>query len=315
MANPPRDRKAQEERAVLMMDEPKRPLPQPVMNQQAPQQPQPKAEPKQKKEEKPKMHWSDYTLMPGRKGIDQQKIDDPANLQNLPTPKNQSLEPKATQEQNKQTEKKDTAKSKQPSIEQAEVKATEKLIQKEKIEKPTMFQDQGAPSAVSKQKASEEQPFIPAKQRTPIEDQNPYDYVPSPKRTISFKDINLGFDHAQQTIGNNANLIQQGKSFETPDAVSLKHLTYYNQCAGMMRTAFATHPQARLRPYPTNKRFLFTVTVDRQGNQIGFRVVTGSGDQMLDKIISESVQSVTLFPQVPNFIEDNPFVMRWTFLH
>ncbi len=139
--------------------------------------------------------------------------------------------------------------------------------------------------------------------------------MPQPSRVISFQDLNLGFDNRYATIGNNANLIQQGITIAAPDEVSLKHLTYYNQCAGMMKTAFATHPQTHLRQNATGKRYRFDLVVDRQGNQLEIRVIQGSGDMILDRIIQESIASIRMFPKVPSFIPDSPFVMRWTFLH
>ncbi len=306
------------DRAILMLDEPKNKS----MQQTALPAPQTSID-KKKQEPKPKHKLTDFTLIPGRAGIDKQQLDDPANLKNLPTPENQHLKKQLENKMPKtdplkkefqepeDLDKTEIEESPEPTIAQ---KAIEKI---ENI--PTAL-----PSSVSiidqkNENKIQEKSTINSKKSKKIRiipnEQNPYEYTPNPSREISFKNLNLGFDINAPTIGNNAHMIQQGITFAAPDEVSLKHLTYYHQCAGMMKTAFATHPQVRLRPYATGKRFRFDITVDRKGNQINFVTIQGSGDMILDKIIQESIQSVTMFPNVPNFIEDNPFVMKWTFLH
>ena len=299
--------------AILMMDQPKK---QPIQQQTTPTI---NKQPIVKKPEKSKHNLHDFTLIPGRAGIDQQKLDDPANLKNLPTPENQHL--KKELKHNKTNT--DSIKKQFQEPENLDKKETEESLEETVAEKT-----ENRPPILSSCVSiidQENQTKIQEKSKTnnknhkklridPIE-QNPYEYTPNPSREISFKNLNLGFDINASTIGNNAHMIQQGITFAAPDEVSLKHLTYYHQCAGMMKTAFATHPQVRLRQYATGKKFRFDITVDRKGNQINFVTIQGSGDMILDKIIQESIQSVTMFPNVPNFITDDPFVMKWTFLH
>ena len=314
-------KKETQDHAILMMDEPKKQQtsPQPPAPSTPPQKKETKKEEKAEEKHTPKP--SDYTLIPGRQGINKQNLDDPQNLRNMPKPEEQKLEKKAKiEKQEKKTE---------------EIAPKEKIEQKEQVKsdpKPIELQDSKSllaqPTSKTttpikpltefidqEQKKSSIKEKLKKEFRTPIEQQDPYEFVPQPSRVVSFQDLNLGFDNRYATIGNNANLIQQGITIAAPDEVSLKHLTYYNQCAGMMKTAFATHPQTHLRQNATGKRFRFDLVVDRQGNQLELRVIQGSGDMILDRIISESIASVKMFPKVPSFIPDSPFIMRWTFLH
>lgn len=288
------------DRAILMMDEPKK---QPVQTQPQQQAPAPAQKKEIKKEEKPKEKeqpkWSDYTLVPGRQGINQQNLQDPQNLQNMPKPEEQKLEKKEKSKIQEPVQEQIPQQIEKPKNDLSATKSAKALNQ---------FLDQ------DKKKSSIKE-ILKKEFKTPISEQDPYEFVPQPSRIISFQDLNLGFDNRYATIGNNANLIQQGITIAAPDEVSLKHLTYYNQCAGMMKTAFATHPQTRLRQNATGKRFRFDLVVDRQGNQLELRVIQGSGDMILDRIIQESIASIRIFPKVPSFIPDSPFVMRWTFLH
>jgi hypothetical protein len=287
------------DRAILMMDEPKKQI----------QAKQTVTNPTVKKEEPPKplpkTRHTDYTMVPGRQGIDLQNLIDAKNLKNLPKPQEQTVEKKAVQ----------------PIPEQKEEQIEKKEIKKEETAKSENFIKpiENLPSAV---KIMHEHNMQPQQEKlekksaqAPTPKQDPYKFVPQEKSPISFKNLDLGFDLSYKTIGNNRNLIQQGITIAAPDEVSLKHLTYYNQCAEMMKNAFATHPQVRHRPYATGKRFRFDLTVDRQGHQLKLTVLVGSGDDLLDKIIKESVESVHMFPKVPSFIDDIPFVMHWTFLH
>ncbi len=297
--------KQNNETYILMDDSKQQMMPKPIPSQQpTPKQPsqqsQPIPEPKQQR------HWSDYTLVPGRKGVDEQKIDDPTDLQNLPTPQNQGQKTKSST-----TAKTNTSKSTDQKLDVSDQPPSEpKSTMHHQIENKTI-NESSSKTLNTKENQSSAQP----KNRIPIQNQNPYDFVPKSSRSISFKDLGLGFDNQYQTIGNNANLIQAGKTFETPDPMALKHLTYYNQCAEMMKTEIAIHHQARLCPYRSGSRFTFKITVDRNGRLLNFRAIQSSGSQILDKVLSESVQSVKLFPPVPKFIIEDPFIMTWTFLH
>lgn len=309
-------KKPKQEQAILMMEPPKQ---KPITTLARPAKPAP-SKPEPKKAQAPKTrHWSEYTLVPGSQGVNKQNIENPQDLSNLPTPKNQMLQPKQDQKKSEQSasDQQELIKPSQKSLPKEQPKEAQKIIDEtlhgKAIAKP-IEQKQPKSTALDNRTGNNDSEIL-SRKKTPLKEQNPYDFVPQPKRLISFQDTKLGFDNSVPTIGNNPHLIQQGRTFETPDAVSLKHLTYYNQCAEMMKTAIATHPQRHLRVYPTGKRFLFAITVDRTGRQLSLSVVQGSGDSILDRILIESVQSIALFPQIPNFIEDNPFTMRWTFLH
>lgn len=311
-------KKETQDRAILMMDEPKKQKIQtqpqsPAVQATAPQKKETKKEEKPKEKEEPKLKWSDYTLIPGRQGINKQNIDDPKQLLNMPKPEEQKTK---IDKKDKKTEKitpeekieqKELIESKQKH---SDLTDSQSLIAQPKpqkiIEKPiTQFIDQDQKKRSIKEKLKKE--F----KRTPIEEQDPYEFVPEPSRLVSFQNLNLGFDNNYATIGNNANLIQQGITSAVPDAGSLKHLTYYNQCAEMMKSEIRTHPQIRLCQNISGKHLVCAVTVDRQGRQLEFRMLQGSGNIILDRVIQESIMAVKMFPKVPTFIPDSPFVMRW----
>ncbi|MBP6892528.1 hypothetical protein KBB68_03010 [Candidatus Babeliales bacterium] len=333
-------KKETQDRAILMMDEPKKQKTQtqpPPVQPTAPQ----KKEKKSKEKEEPKLKWSDYTLIPGRQGINKQNIDDPKNLSNLPKPEDQKLEQKVNKlkdldsrskpgmtntekiknEQSKtvnskkkskekhlnettqQSESKNITPDKNESVSTSAFEQESKSL-KQKSQPITQFTDQDRKKASIKEKLKKE--F-----HTPIAEQDPYEFVPEPSRIVSFQDLNLGFDNHYATVGNNANLIQQGITSAVPDGASLKHLTYYNQCAEMMKNEIRTHPQIRLCQNVFGKNLVCAVTVDRQGHQLEFRMLQGSGNIILDRVIQESIMAVKMFPKVPTFIPDSPFVMRW----
>jgi hypothetical protein len=289
------------DQAILMMDQKKQP---PLQQAQPAAQPKapaaPPAAPKEKPKEQP-LDLSKYTLVAGRKGQDKQQLDNSVDLKNLPTPETQKVSEKQPQ-------------PKVPKNEKIEQQAQEEQPEKKEI-KPIIEQSKMGESIQAEQKYSPKMEKKLKGEPVPAADQDPYKYVPTPSRVVSFKELNLGFDYSRPNIGNNANLSNQGSTFDAPDGIALKHLTYYNQCAEMMRTEFSIHPQRRLRPYPTGKKYNFMVTVNRQGKLLKFTVINPSGDSILDKILAESVQAVTMFPPVPNFISGDPFTMEWRFLH
>lgn len=309
-------KKETQDRAILMMDEPKKQKAQ-AQPAQSPAQPAPQQKKEAKKQEKekedPKLKWSDYTLIPGRQGINEQKFDDPKQLVNLPKPEEQKLAKKDQEKIKKQEsteekieQKKEALPESKPSeLQDPKSSFSQPMPKKTTQPKPlTEFVDQEKKKSSIKEKLKKE--F-----RTPIEEQDPYEFVPQPSKVISFQDLNLGFDNHYLTIGNNANLINQGITSAVPDAASLKHLTYYNQCAEMMKNEIRTHPQIRLCQNISGKNLVCAVTVDRQGRQLEFRMLQGSGNIILDRVIQESIMAVKMFPKVPSFIPDSPFVMRW----
>ena len=304
-------KKKTKDTAILMMDEPKKQtLPTPQNQQSTPSQSQKvKKQEAEKPKEEPKLKWSDYTLIPGRQGINQQNIKDPSNLKNLPKPEEQKIKTEKKAKNLDAHVKPETIhvqKTEKEFTEQNDLKSLNSEPKPQKItEKPlTQFTDHEQKKSSIKEKLKKE--F-----KTPIEQQDPYEFVPEPSRIISFQDLNLGFDNHYATIGNNANLIQPGITSAVPDAASLKHLTYYNQCAEMMKNEIRTHPQIRLCQNVAGKNLVCAVTVDRQGRQLEFRMLQGSGNVILDRVIQESIMAVKMFPPVPSFIPDSPFVMRW----
>lgn len=284
-----------QDHAILMMDEPKQ-APK-IPTQQATQPIQPKAQPEEPKQAQPKTNPLDFKLIPGRKGIDNQDLQDFTNLDSLPTPENQ------TKSTPKKVEPTNMPKHEPKKLEDETNQLDSTTIDQEKKTTPaTQFIDQnGTPTAQPKKKS------------TPLTEQNPYEFVPKSTSTISFKDLKLGFNENSPTVGNTPHLLTQGSSLSSPDATALKHITYYSQCATMIQNAFATNPLHRLVAYQRGKRFSFRLQVNREGKNLHVQPVYSSGDPMFDRIVQESVQSIVLFPKVPKFIQDDPFTMNWTF--
>ena len=83
----------------------------------------------------------------------------------------------------------------------------------------------------------------------------------------------------------------------------------------MMVRSVQTHHSRRLVPARGQYHMFFKLTVDKSGRQLEFIKIQGTGNELLDRMIQESIESVSLFPTVPTFIKDDPFTMRWHYQH
>ncbi len=134
------------------------------------------------------------------------------------------------------------------------------------------------------------------------------------KNKITLKDLQLGFSKFMQE-GNNDILLQKGNTNQPPDAQALRLITYQQQFARTMREAIITHHQYHLVQHVRGTRPTYTITIDRSGKLLDFQLVTSSGNELLDKIMKESLQEVRLYPAMPQHLTGDTFSHAWTFLH
>lgn len=301
------------DRAILMMDQPQQ---QPSLTEQAPQQQQ-----QPKKEEKTKTPPStsqddpsrNFVLIPGKQGLDAQQLSK-KDLENLPKPEDQSMPnmpplPEAPTVKN-QTEK--------PKTQTQSIDKQPEQLKKE----PTHFVDDNPQASDIKkleEKAVENEnndTEMPTQETSnTVAQQKPQQFVPQRKHNVSFKDLNLGFNEQSQTVGNTKYLIQNGLSFDVPDAESMKWITLKNQFAETMISSFRSHPQFYLRK-PTGKQTVkFITTTNRQGQLVDLKLYESSKDIILDQIVMESLRSIKLYPQIPTFIKDDIFTQLWVYSH
>ena len=323
------------QQAIMMLDQPKRPQPPQAapMPKQAPKQtPPPQTAP-------PLVH----TLIPGRQGIDKQNLieDDGGDetpetkkaikpvpkepltqkKQDASTPE-EIKEPKTEAVTPKNVEKKET-----PKDSHVDKTSTTTFQSNEKQETPAQTKTIESPKNLKNEtkQTSETAPQAPAKPKAPIkqpepsddDDSSPYPFSPKPKTKsrMSLKDLQIGFDNYRKNIGNSKYLIQQGNTSAAADGQSLKMITYNNQFAKTMLGSIQTHPQYPTIQYNRGKQITLFITIDRQGTLLDLKVIAGSGDTTIDKIMVESIQTAGLYPAVPSFVADDPFSQRWTILH
>jgi len=134
------------------------------------------------------------------------------------------------------------------------------------------------------------------------------------KSKITLKDLQLGFSKFMQE-GNNDILLQKGNTTQSPDAQALRLITYQQQFARTMREAIVTHHQYHLVEHVRGTRPTYTITIDRSGKLLDFQLMTSSGNELLDKIMKESLQTVRLYPAMPQHLTGDTFSHVWTFLH
>lgn len=134
------------------------------------------------------------------------------------------------------------------------------------------------------------------------------------KNKITLKDLQLGFSKFMQE-GNNDILLQKGNTNQSPDAQALRLITYQQQFARTMREAIVTHHQYHLVEHVRGTRPTYTITIDRSGKLLDFQLMTSSGNELLDRIMKEALQTVRLYPALPQHITGDTFSHAWTFLH
>ncbi|MCX5924182.1 MAG: TonB C-terminal domain-containing protein [Candidatus Dependentiae bacterium] len=300
--------------ATMMLDQIKKPTTQSTKVEKSSPLPEKPIE----KEVKPEDPTLIHTLIPGRKGLDLQNITD--QLSNAEGQKPEKITESKPVEEKKPIPAPEPKKTQAPKLEEI----IEKKEQPKKLSKNGSNLYEGPQEdPVKKQDASAEQEqvqksteqtsldstVVPS-QTSPIDH---YQFVP--KQTMSLKDLQLGFNKYLNNVGNTECLIQQGNTQAVPDGQSLKNITYKNQFAKTMIGSIHAHPKARIMQYKRDKQISFVITIDRKGKLLDLQVTKESGDPMIDSIIIESLNTAGLYPAVPNFIVDDPYVQQWTILY
>lgn len=134
------------------------------------------------------------------------------------------------------------------------------------------------------------------------------------KNKITLKDLQLGFSKFMQE-GNNDILLQKGNTNQSPDAQSLRLITYQQQLGRTIVEAVRTHHQYHLVQHIMGLRPQFTITIERSGKLNNFILISSCGNELFDKILSESIQSVRLYPALPQHIKGDTFSQTWVFMH
>lgn len=133
------------------------------------------------------------------------------------------------------------------------------------------------------------------------------------KKKVSLQDLKLGFAKFLNE-GNNDILLQNGNTNDTPDAQSLRLITYNQQIARTMKEAILTHFQYDQLKDIRGKKILLTITLERNGKLVNLTIIQPSGHTLLDKVAQESLKEIKLYPQVPKHIPQDPYTMKWNLL-
>lgn len=133
------------------------------------------------------------------------------------------------------------------------------------------------------------------------------------KKKVSLEDLKLGFAKFLNE-GNNDVLLQHGNTNKTPDAQSLRLITYNQQIARTMKEHILTHSQYDQLKDIRGKSVNLIITLERNGKQVSMKILQPSGHTLLDKVTEESLHQIKLYPPVPKHIEQDPYTMRWNLL-
>jgi hypothetical protein len=151
-----------------------------------------------------------------------------------------------------------------------------------------------------------------------IEKDEKYENVPSAQtkktKSISYKDIGLGFSNAGVNVGNSANLMIQGSSPDIPQGDELKYITYLNQMVKMIVSSMHSNSQINLIPRYTGETVICHMKVTREGQLLNVHIVRPSRYEIINIFIVESIKQVGLFNQLPKFINKETFEINWHIL-
>lgn len=283
------------------------PTPQPL--QQAPQQPKEKTVPP-KEEEKPFDLNKLPIITPGKAGIDHQDLD---GTQQESQEKIDS-EKREPEDQKISTSQPPTKQSPQtiPQPAQSKPNNTDNLQKSTLAPKPTSFMAPSKPLSVPNTTTQ-----APQHPNTSSDPSNPYRYVPAlrkeiPVKSISFKDIGLGFDERHNTFGNSAHMGIAGNSPDIPKGDELRYVTYLNQMANMIVNSLNTNHNKHWMSRYTGEPIMVHIKVDRKGNLLESRMIQASKTQGINNYILDSIQQIGLFNSLPKFIAKDTFEISWT---
>lgn len=134
------------------------------------------------------------------------------------------------------------------------------------------------------------------------------------KQKVTLQDLKLGFAKYMQE-GNNDILIQRGNTNQPPNAQALRLITYDQQQGRTIVNAIASHHQYKLVENTRGTQLTFRITIDRSGKLLDLIFIKSSGNEILDKIVIESLQGIKLYPKLPEYIAGDTYSKLWTFLH
>jgi len=270
----------------------------------------PKAAPKKieekAKEEKPKE--PDFLkkmpiITPGKQGIDEQHTSG-ANIPIQTTDKNVPKEEKKVP-----VEKIPEPKIKAEEIIKNVLSAKNSFIDENKLSQTTTATKEETKQSL---KFDTNLNFPKAK---PAQHQNvPQVTKKSSVKSISFKDIGLGFNNAGTNIGNSMHLMIQGTSPDIPQGDELRYITFINQMANMIVASIHANPKINLVPHRTNEKVICFMKVNRSGQLLDTRIISPSKHEILNIIIIDSIQNVGLFNPIPKFISKDTFEINWHIL-
>lgn len=133
-------------------------------------------------------------------------------------------------------------------------------------------------------------------------------------KSISFKDIGLGFNNAGTNIGNSRHLMIQGTSPDIPEGDELKYITFINQMANMIVASIHSNPRINSAPRRTDEKIICFMKINRSGQLLGTKIITPSKHEIINAIIIDSIHNVGLFNPIPKFIEKDTFEINWHIL-
>jgi hypothetical protein len=136
----------------------------------------------------------------------------------------------------------------------------------------------------------------------------------SSTKSISFKDISLGFNNAATNIGNSQHLMIQGTSPDIPQGEELKYITFINQMANMIVSSMHSSPEIRLLPHDSHEKIVCFMKVARSGELLGTKIIIPSKHEIINLFIIKSIKNVGLFNPIPKFIAKDTFEINWHIL-
>jgi|GEM_PF-1399480 len=268
------------------------------------------AQPQPKEEEKPLDLEKLPIIMPGKAGIDHQDLDG--------TPQASQEKMDTDEKETKQQEPiappmpKETPQQEAPQQKQSKPSDIDSRQQAIPKPKPTSFVAEGKPLPSPSKKTE-----APQHPNTSSDASNPYRYVPTlrqeiPVKSISFKDIGLGFDDRHLTFGNSAHMGIAGNSPDIATGDELRYVTYLNQMANMIVNSLNTNSNKHWMTRYTGEPIMVHIKVDRKGNLLESRMVQASKAQGINDYILDSMKQVGLFNPLPKFIKKDTFEISWT---
>lgn len=299
----------------------------PIKAQPQIQEPKKQDEPKSKPEAKqPEFLRQLPKIMPGKQGIDKQDFkgqDIPAQVQKTPEKKEDKQTPPKKEKIKKEASSDTSNKKIEPASDIIRQDPTSQQTTKPPKENTDTPSEEKTTSLLEKKKEiifDTDLDFLSKKtlHQKLIEKDQLYENVPATQstkiKTISYKDIGLGFSNAATNIGNSAHMMMQGTSPDIPKGDELKYITYLNQMANMIVASMQTNSQLHLLPRTRGETIICFMKVTRDGQLLDARILRPSKHEIINIFIIESIRQVGLFNQLPKFIDKDTFEINWHIL-